>query len=238
VTRDRACDSALRRVALITGGRSGICAACAVRLTTRGILVAVVDLEPAPEAALSLELDVRDGAAFAAAVERVETHLGQIDYLVTAAGYYRAGHIGTLSDDDWRSMLEVHLGGTTNAWRAVLPRMRSRSRGSVCAVGSELGLIGDPAAPHYAAAKAGIHAMAKSLAVELAPDGIRVNCVAPGPTDTPLLADDPNTASYAEALQLGRLLSPDEVAAVIEHVLCEETNLVGQVVSPNGGAVL
>ena len=187
---------------------------------------------------LSLALDVRDGPAVADAVDRVETELGPIDYLVTAAGHYRAAAIAEPDEAEWRRMLEVHVGGTANAWRAVVPRMRARGRGAICAIGSELGIIGDPSAPHYAAAKGAIHAMTKSLAVELAPEGIRVNCVAPGPTDTPLLGDDPNIAGYAEALPLGRVLAPDEIAAVVAFLLLEETNFAGQVVSPNAGAVL
>jgi 2-hydroxycyclohexanecarboxyl-CoA dehydrogenase len=116
--------------------------------------------------------------------------------------------------------------------------MRARRRGAICAIGSELGIIGDPSAPQYAAAKGAIHAMTKSLGIELAPEGIRVNCVAPGPTDTPLLGDDPNTPSYADALPLGRLIDAEEIAAAVAFVLLDETNLVAQVVSPNGGAVL
>ena len=224
--------------ALVTGGSSGIGAACAARLAARGIRVAVADLAPTPDAALSLTLDVRDATALAEAVSRVEVELGTIDYLITAAGYYRAARIDTATEQDWRDMLAVHVGGTTNAWRAVLPGMRTRGRGAICAIGSELGIVGDPAAPHYAAAKGAIHAMTKSLAAELAPEGIRVNCVAPGPTDTPLLADDPNMAGYAEALPLGRVLEPDEIAAAVEFVLLEDTNFVGQVLSPNAGAVL
>ena len=226
--------------ALITGGSSGIGAACAARLVAHGHQVAVVDLAPATADAvsLSLALDVRDGPAVADAVDRVETELGPIGYLVTAAGHYRAAAIAEPDEAEWRRMLEVHVGGTANAWRAVVPRMRARGRGAICAIGSELGIIGDPSAPHYAAAKGAIHAMTKSLAVELAPEGIRVNCVAPGPTDTPLLGDDPNIAGYTEALPLGRVLAPDEIAAVVAFLLLEDTNFAGQVVSPNAGAVL
>ena len=226
-------------VAVVTGGGSGIGAACVRALSARGVRTAVVDLRAvAGIADLTEILDVRDRPAVVDAIERTESSLGPIDYLVTAAGYYVAGEVSTLEEAAWREMLEVHVHGTANVWRAVLPGMRVRRRGSVCAIGSELGLIGDPVAPHYAAAKGAIHAMVKSLAVEVAAEGIRVNCVAPGPTDTPLMADDPNAESYAALVPLGRLLRPDEIAAAVCWVLLEDTNLVGQVVSPNGGVVM
>jgi NAD(P)-dependent dehydrogenase (short-subunit alcohol dehydrogenase family) len=225
-------------VALVTGGSSGIGAACVAALASHSVLSAVVDSQPSPDAALGFVLDVRDGPGLAAAVERVESELGPIEFLITAAGYYQAARIAEIADDAWREMLAVHVGGTANAWRAVLPRMLARGRGGICAIGSELGLCGDPCAPHYAAAKGAIHAMTKSLATELAPTGVRVNCVAPGPTDTPLLSDDPNAPGYPAGLPLGRVLTPEEIAGAVCFVLLEETNVLGQVLSPNGGAVV
>jgi 2-hydroxycyclohexanecarboxyl-CoA dehydrogenase len=226
-------------VAVVTGGGSGIGAACVAALAARGIRTAVLDRQRGVGGGDVFEiLDVRDRGALVDAIERAESSLGPIDHLVTAAGYYRAGAFDPLDEAAWREMLDVHVHGTANAWRAVLPGMRVRRRGSVCAIGSELGIIGDPTAPHYAAAKGAIHAMTKSLAVEVAPLGIRVNCVAPGPTDTPLMADDPNADAYADELPLGRLLSPREIAETVCFTLLEDTNFVGQVLSPNAGAAI
>jgi len=226
------------QVALVTGGASGIGAATVTRLQHAGLLVAVLDRSPAPAADRCYEVDVTDHAAVADAVRSVVADLGRVDHAVTAAGVYEGAALEALDVPRWRRMLAVHVGGTVAVWRAVLPHLLARGGGSLCAVGSELGLAGDPNAAHYAAAKGAIHALAKSVAVEVAPRGVRINVVAPGPTDTPLLRDDPLADDYAAAIPLRRLISPDEIAAAICFVLLEPTNLVGQVVSPNGGAVL
>lgn len=225
-------------VAIVTGGASGIGAACVEALQAEGLKVGVIDLSPAPAADASTIADIRDAAAVAAAFAELETALGPCDHLVTCAGVYREASIETLALDEWIDMLQIHVGGTTNAFRAALPGMLERRRGSIVAIGSELGLIGDPSAPHYAASKGAIHALVKSLGPEIAETGVRVNVVAPGPTDTPLLRDDPNIDSYAEALPLGRVIRPDEIAAAVVFALLEDTTLTAQVVSPNGGAVL
>jgi 2-hydroxycyclohexanecarboxyl-CoA dehydrogenase len=135
-------------------------------------------------------------------------------------------------------MLEVQLGGTAAACRSVYRRMVPRGRGRICTIGSELGLIGDETAPHYAAAKAAIHAFTKSLALEAAPLGIQVNCVAPGPTDTPLMTAELRDPAYIEALPLRRLVAPEEIAATVRFLLADEHTFVGQVLSPNAGAAL
>ena len=223
--------------AIVTGGASGIGAACVEALQAEGLRVGVIDLAPAAAADASVTADVRDAAAVAAAFAELESVLGPCEHLVTCAGVYREASIETLRLDEWLDMLQIHVGGTTNALRAALPGMLVRKRGSIVAIGSELGLIGDPSAPHYAAAKGAIHALVKSLGAEIAATGVRINVVAPGPTDTPLLRDDPNIDAYAETLPLGRVIRPDEIAAAVVFALLEDTTLTAQVISPNGGAV-
>ena len=226
------------KVAIVTGGASGIGAACVEALQAEGLQVGVVDLSPAPAADASALADIRDATAVVVAFAELEAKLGPCEHLVTCAGVYREGSVDGLTLDEWLDMLQIHVGGTTNAFRVALPGMLARGQGSIVAIGSELGLIGDPSAPHYAASKGAIHALVKSLGPEIAESGVRVNVVAPGPTDTPLLQDDPNIASYAEAMPLGRVIQPAEIAAAVCFLLLEDTTLTAQVVSPNGGAVL
>jgi NAD(P)-dependent dehydrogenase (short-subunit alcohol dehydrogenase family) len=203
-----------------------------------GLAVASLDLDEAEGVDHSVRADVADPGAVEAAVARAESELGPVEVVVTAAGYYERAAVGEIGVERWRRMLAVQLGGTVNLARSAYARMRERGAGAICTIGSELALCGDADAAHYAAAKGAIHAFTKSLAVEAAPHGVRVNCVAPGPTDTPLMTPELRDPAYVESLVLRRLVAPEEIAAAVRFVTRGAHNLVGQVVSPNAGAVV
>jgi 2-hydroxycyclohexanecarboxyl-CoA dehydrogenase len=224
--------------AVVSGAASGIGRACAAALTADGLAIAALDLSPADGFELALQADVADAEAVEAAVARAEAELGAVEVVVTAAGYYEPAAVGETGVDAWRRMLAVQLGGTINLARSAYTRMRGRGAGAICTIGSELALCGDADAAHYAAAKGAIHAFTKSLAVEAAPHGIQVNCIAPGPTDTPLMTPELRAPEYVDSLVLKRLVAPDEIAAAVLFVTRVAHNLVGQVISPNAGAVV
>ena len=224
--------------AVVTGSASGIGAACARALEDEGLPVAGLDLAPSPACSLGITVDVADRAGVEAAVERAERELGELDVVVTAAGYYERRPVTAIGAEAWRRMLAVHVIGTVNVLRPALRGMLARRRGRICTIASELALLGDPDAPHYAAAKGAVIALTKSLALEVVSDGIRVNCVAPGPTDTPLMTSEMRHPAYVDGLPLKRLVAPDEVAEAVRLLVLDDINMVGQVVSPNAGAVM
>lgn len=225
--------------AIITGAASGIGAACAQELTGLGFTVVGLDLREAPACARSIIVDVSDAEAVDAAFATVESEFGPVDALVTAAGYYERIDILDLDEAAVDRMVAVMIDGTANACRSALRRMLGRGRGSICTIGSELALCGDADAAHYSACKGAVHAMTKTIAREAAPLGVRVNCVAPGPTDTPLMTTEMRAPSYIASLVLQRLVEPREIAAMVGFVInADDHNLVGQVISPNAGAVV
>ena len=226
-------------VALVTGAASGIGAAVAARLAGRGWPVAGMDLRESGTD-LPLTADVTDAAAVREAAQRAERELGPVSLLVTVAGYYEMVPVSDIGVDAWRRMLDVHLGGTRNACAAVLPGMVERAAGRVITVSSELALGGGEDGAHYAAAKGAIIGFTKSLAAEVAGRGVLVNSVAPGPTDTPLLAPDSpwREPAYLQTLPLRRLVRPEEIAETVLFLAEEGDYFCGQVLSPNAGAVI
>ncbi len=227
-------------VAVITGAASGIGAACVERFRQAGWRTAGIDLH-ASNSDLVFRTDVSDTAGVGEAVSGVLAEFGQVDVAVSAAGYYEEGiDVVALTQQRWDRMLAVILGGTANLAAAVLPTMVARDRGSVIAISSELALAGSSTDLHYVAAKGAVLGLVKALAIEFAHTSIRINAVAPGPTDTPLLASDSmwRDQTYLNSLPLQRLVTPQEIAATVYYLATEAEMYCGEVLSPNAGAVI
>ncbi len=208
-------------------------------LESCGYTVVGLDLAPVPQCAHSYAVDVSDPTAVESVLDEVERSLGPITAVVTAAGYYERVDVLEIDETKFDRIVDVLVNGTANVCRSALRRMLPRGTGSICTIGSELGLCGDADAAHYAACKGAIHALTKSIAREAARFGVRVNCVAPGPTDTPLMTAELRDPAYIASLVLQRLVDPREIAAMVAFVLdANDHNLVGQVISPNAGAVV
>jgi NAD(P)-dependent dehydrogenase (short-subunit alcohol dehydrogenase family) len=224
-------------IAVVTGASSGIGAAIAAALEQDGYRVAGLDInDTAP-----YSVDVADPAAVEATMRRVATELGPVDAVVSAAGHYETAPIADITHGQLHRMLRVHLGGLRNVTRAALPSMMQRRRGSIVAITSELAVGGGDGEAHYAAAKGAIIGLVRSLAAEVAAHGVRVNAVAPGPTDTPLLAADSpwRAPEYLATLPARRLARPEEVAEVVRYLVGEGAAFcTGEVLSPNSGAVI
>lgn len=228
------------RAAIVTGAASGIGAAVAGELTARGWTVAGLDLRPVAGCAYASEVDVTQPGAVADAARAAEEVLGPLRAAVSVAGHYEMAPVDHISPAAWRRMLAVHVGGLLHLSRAVLPGMLARGDGSIVAISSELAVGGGDQDAHYAAAKGAILGLVRSLAVEVAARGVRVNAVAPGPTDTPLLPPDSpwRAQTYLDTVPLRRLVTPAEVARCVVFLIEEGTFCVGEVLNPNAGTVI
>jgi 3-oxoacyl-[acyl-carrier protein] reductase len=247
------------QVALVTGASLGIGRATAVRLGMEGADVVLNHLARADaprgkeraidEAlrlvrqtgarALAVEADVSDRPAVHAMVAVAEKEFGRIDILVNNAGIELGGTLVETQESEWDQVLAVNLKGQFLVCQAVVPGMIRRRTGRIVNVSSELALVGRPEAAAYVASKAGVIGLTKSLARELAPHGIVVNCVAPGPTDTDLLGPDERGPEKLGAIPLGRIGKPSDIAAAICFLVSPDSSwTTGQVFSPNGGTVM
>lgn len=223
---------------IVTGASSGIGAAVAKRFREGGWRVTGFDLRPAGSG--SMVVDMADIDAVSVAVAQVVRDCGAVHAVVSAAGHYEMIPFDDIDSARWERMLRVHLGGAFNLARAVLPSMREQGEGCMAFITSELAIGGGGGDAHYAASKGAIIGFIRSLAAEVAGYGVRVNGIAPGPTDTPLLpADSPwRNPSYLATLPTGNLASPLDIAETAWFVIAGSDYLNGEIVSPNSGAVI
>lgn len=239
------------QVALVTGAASGIGAAVAAALAREGASVAATDIAPMSPAAYTWHLDVTDGAEVAAVVNQVERQLGPIDVLVNVAGVLEIGPVTTTSDAAWQRVFAVNATGVFQVSREIAARMVARRSGTIVTVSSNAGGVPRATMAAYAASKAAATHFTKSLALELAPYGVRCNVVSPGSTDTPMqrsMWTDANAAQavitgdsalFKPGIPLGRIAAPDDVAAAVIFLASPAArHLTMQEIVVDGGASL
>jgi 3-oxoacyl-[acyl-carrier protein] reductase len=235
---------------IVTGAGSGIGRAIALGLAADGYRVMVNDFRAEAAAAVAAEIgatarscggDVSEPADVQAMIAETEAAFGPVTHLVNNAGHVHQGRFETLTAADFDRMIAVHLRGTFLCTQGVISGMLERRSGVIVNIASQLGQIGGVELVHYSAAKAGIIGMTKALAREVSAQGVRVNAVAPGPINTPLvrsLSADWQRAKAAE-LPLGRFGEPEEVAATVSFLCSPAASLfVGQTLGPNSGDVM
>jgi 3-oxoacyl-[acyl-carrier protein] reductase len=238
-------------VALVTGASRGIGAAIATGLARAGFDVAVnyagdeAGATATAEAvtvlgrrAAVLRADVSDEAAAAALVERAEEELGPLDAVVLNAGITRDGLAVRMKAEDWRAVIDTNLSGAFFVARPALRGMLRRRAGSIVAISSVVGITGNAGQVNYAAAKAGMLGMVRSLAREAGSRGVRVNAVAPGYISTDMTAGltDEQRGAVLAATPLGRLGEPEDVASAVAFLVSDAAAFItGAVLSVNGG---
>ncbi len=238
------------RTALVTGASGGLGGAIARALHAQGATVALSGTRREALEALAAELgdlahsapcDLADPAAAEALVPAVEADLGSLDIVVNNAGMTRDGLLVRMKDADWESVLEVNLTAAFRLSRAALKGMMRRRHGRIINITSVVGVSGNPGQANYAAAKAGMIGMSKSLAAEVATRGITVNCIAPGFIQSPMTQalDQKRREAILASVPMGRLGSGDEIGAAAVYLASSEAAYVtGITLHVNGGMAM
>lgn len=236
------------RTALLTGGASGIGAATARLLATEGARVGLIDVNAEGARTVAAEfdgevamVDLSDVEAIPPAVAQLAESLGDIDVLVNCAGWDRAMPFVQTDAGFWRKVVDINLIGPIAVTHAALPHMPDSS--AIVNVSSDAGRVGSSGEVVYSGAKGGIIGFSKALAREVSDRGIRVNVVAPGPTDTPFLSSFDETGKLAAAMErqtpLKKLATPEDVAAAIAFLGSSDAgHITGQVLSVSGGLTM
>jgi len=244
------------KVALVTGAGRGIGRACALRLAGDGAKVVAAGRQPGPLLQTVQQITARGGQGKAIPADvssskdvarlfvELERSFGRLDIVVNNAGVHLVADVERTTEQDWDRVLGVNLKGTYLVSRAAIPLLRRSGGGSLINLGSILSIVGMKERAAYCASKGGVHLLSKAMALDLAPDNIRVNCVCPGAVLTEMMegilgaAPDPTVALQSRLAQipLGRMGSPEEVAALVGYLASDEAAwLTGAAIPLDGG---
>ncbi len=237
------------RVVLVTGGSRGIGLACAEWFLARGDRVAITsrtgsterDLGADADHFLSLSCDMTDAAQVEAAFETIEATWGPVEVLVANAGVTRDSLVLRMSEDAWSEVIDTNLTAVFRVTKRALAKMIRLHRGRVIMISSVGAFIGSAGQANYAASKAGLFGMARSLAREVASRSITVNVVAPGLVETSMLAalGEAKLAEFAAQVPLGRVAQPDDVAGVVGFLASQAAGYVtGAILPVDGGLAM
>jgi NAD(P)-dependent dehydrogenase (short-subunit alcohol dehydrogenase family) len=240
------------RVALVTGAASGISRSVAIRFAAEGAAVMAADFDEKGAGETVEQIRAAGGRAEAAkfdvsrpeevkqVVERTIEALGDLHILFNGAGILAYGTVIETSDETWARVMAVNLSGTFHCCRAVVPHMAAKGRGSIINVASTTG--SHDACAHavaYVASKGGVTLLTRGMAIDHAKQGIRVNAICPGPTDTPMLRDaltEEQLEAFAKTFPMGRLGRPDELAAAAVFLASDDASFVtGSLMYVDGG---